>query len=419
MVSYLTTMTRSCHSKCINFKRRGLHVIIAICILSICTQIVIRDFFEISFKIGLISSSTRGEISLLAQKNRDPFDAEERMNTLHNTTERTTYIRSEAVFKKIGNIVRPFSNMSGNLDYNKTEKRWGCYDYRNNRLGASRSPADSVTQRKLDCKKRAPDVILLGVKKCGSQTLTGFLDLHPELVSEVYPFSSNKVKALVDGDSAAFLKPMPLSTSSELTLLDIIEIQDNQQVLGELLKMAKKFLLILVSPVLRAHSDYAHVRTKMKLPENIENLKHMKLPVWDGNLRGKREPNIFYKGYRIADSFEKSVLDSLGNIDKTNQLIRKGLYLEYVNNILHHISRENLMVIDGELFSSEPWTVLGRVEKFLGISHFFTQEMFRKRGSFFCPVIKERPDSDCLKGKGRKKKAVDSKVKRKLQYFYH
>ncbi|KAJ8031996.1 Heparan sulfate glucosamine 3-O-sulfotransferase 5 [Holothuria leucospilota] len=301
------------------------------------------------------------------------------------------------------------------------DKLWGCYYYYGNKLGASRNLAGLDVLSEINCSRRVPSAILLGVKKCGSQTLTGFLDLHPDVVSRVFPFSENTISSLMENNDA-FLKAMPLSTPNEQTFIDMIEIQNDPQFLPHLTtnlnSNTTKYLLILVNPVARAQSDYVHVNVKMKLPQNSKLVKREIMSVWDKKLLHRKEPNVLFKGYRIAGTLERSVLNASGIIDKGNNLIKKGIYYDYVKEILKYVSRDRLLVVDGEQFISEPWLVLRQVEKFLGISSYFKKSFFTKIGKFYCPVFIERPDAGCLKGKGRKKKKIDQKTNKRLQRFF-
>lgn len=305
------------------------------------------------------------------------------------------------------------------VNYSK-EKLWGCYRYKEGQLGLSRVRADRDTLTRLNCTRKLPGVWIIGVKKCGSQMLSALLDLHPDVVSSIY-LGKSDVMLLNRTD---FIEThMSFTTPSEVGLFDMVGLQNRydtfRHVVGNITTHGTRYLLILIDPVKRALSDYVHCKIKMKNVKNIGSYPIKHRLVW--NVKSQRtsyEKVANFKGYNIATSFEKSVLNSSGEVDISNDLINKGLYINYVSEILKFIPKEKLLIIDGKDFVSSPWDILSQTEIFLNISRFFSRKHFRKSGDYFCPVLRERPDADCLGGKGRPKPKVNSKVLRKLYNFY-
>ncbi|KAJ8032004.1 Heparan sulfate glucosamine 3-O-sulfotransferase 3B1 [Holothuria leucospilota] len=296
----------------------------------------------------------------------------------------------------------------------------GCYVYSKGRLALSRSEVEESLQKLLNCEKRPPKAVILGVKKCGTETLTGLLDLHPYIVTSIYPVSNNGCISL---ENVAFERSIPLTTSDEIGLLDMVGMQYSPHKVSELLEFISndtKFILILKDPIERAISDYKHVLVKMNLPKGKDITTSREEHVWGYHRNKEIGPEIvkYFKGYRVAKSFEKSVLNSLGQIDVSNKLIYLGFYYDYVQSIFYQISKERVLILDGQAFIEKPWSVLKQVESFLDVPSFFARKKFQKEGKFFCPIIKERPDSGCLKGKGRNKPRVNKLVLKSLKSFF-
>ncbi|XP_071833260.1 heparan sulfate glucosamine 3-O-sulfotransferase 6-like [Apostichopus japonicus] len=304
------------------------------------------------------------------------------------------------------------------------QSKWnieGCYVYTKGRLALSRSEIDNSLQNQLNCTKRKPSVIIMGIKKCGTETLTGMLDLHPNVVTSMYPVQDG---CCMDLNSRTFGRVTPLTVPGEIGLLNMIGLQyapENISRVLELLSENPKFIVIMKDPLKRALSDYSHVTVKMKSHKNQGLITSKKEMIWNYNLNkpGRQAEKVsYFKGYRIAASFEKSVFNVSGGVDGSSKLISLGLYDNYVVSILDHIQRESVLFIDGGTFMEKPWVVLKDIESFLGVPSFFTEKYFRKEKGYYCPIVKNRPDSGCLKGKGRKKPYMDKNAIKTLINFY-
>ncbi|KAJ8031494.1 Heparan sulfate glucosamine 3-O-sulfotransferase 1 [Holothuria leucospilota] len=300
------------------------------------------------------------------------------------------------------------------------ELLWGCYKYKKGSLGVSREKADEISFTKMECSRSLPEAWIIGVKKCGSQMLTGLLDLHPEIVSSIYLERTDNMFL----NKAQFVnKYSPWTSPKEMGLFDMVGLQNKPDVLRHVVHNLSTpntlFILILIDPVKRALSDYVHCKIKMQSTKNIGSYLKERRLVWDGKSQKTSYDMVsLFKGYKIASTFEKSVFNLSGKPDIENGLIKKGLYFNYANAVLKLIPRDKLLVIDGQKFVTHPWEVLSTTESFLNVSNFFTPQHFRKEGKYYCPSLEERPDAGCVNGKGRKKPKVSPKVVRKLETFF-
>ncbi|KAJ8032992.1 Heparan sulfate glucosamine 3-O-sulfotransferase 1 [Holothuria leucospilota] len=302
------------------------------------------------------------------------------------------------------------------------DQMWGCYapPWKKRLMFGRKLRSQSILDR-LDCLKRVPDVLVVGVKKCGSQTLTGFLDLHPEIVGQ-YETGDRYNQCCVVSNRTKWIQYSPYSTPVEKTLVDVIKIADcvgRVKWILEEINPAMKFIVIIRDPYKRAVSDFKHLREAEKIRKRLLTTKDITVIGEDG-IRRKKHVNV-YEGYNIPRKFEYAVLDSKsGNISDEHLYISKGIYVNFVRQLIGTVSRQNLLVIDGEVFAKDPLSVVKSVERFLGVTSFFKREDFRKNfKGYFCPVIKERPDSGCLPFKASGHNPIVSEsLQTKIKAFY-
>ena len=88
-------------------------------------------------------------------------------------------------------------------------------------------------------------------------------------------------------------------------------------------------------------------------------------------------------------------------------------------------SPRQIHVVDGDAFIEDPASELEKVERFLKLPQYFTQDMFVRNESkgFYCVVrttdVVGTADVKCLnESKGRQHPPIDQKVLRKLRAFF-
>jgi len=132
-------------------------------------------------------------------------------------------------------------------------------------------------------------------------------------------------------------------------------------------------------------------------------------------------------------SFERLVIDSdTGEIDDRYQAVRRSMYDVHLTRWLHYFSLEQFHFLSAENFVANPAEELRRVEKFLGLRHRITKDLFyfsETRG-FYCMCVDQRRresnpgaqaslDGRCLSpSKGRTHPTIDPHVLRKLREFF-
>lgn len=263
----------------------------------------------------------------------------------------------------------------------------------------------AVGSRDLECRKRLPQIIGIGVLKCGTGAMTNFLQMHPNIVhsdpKELYYWNKHNKESL-----NWYQNRMPVSSKYQLTMEytpNYIFGHDAPYLIKKNLPDVK-FIMMIRDPVIRALSHYVHI----------------KYYSW---------PSLFKPRSRIPDretwpflnnSFETTVLTPSGEVFVDNAVVENGLYEVHLRRWFCIFSREQFLIIDEGVFRSDPVSILHKMEDFLGIPKYFDEYKFHfneERG-IFC---EKNPAIICpsSKLKGRKHPSVDPIVLEKLKNYYH
>ena len=244
------------------------------------------------------------------------------------------------------------------------------------------------------CTKRLPSCIIIGVEKAGTYALLKFLSAHPQIVrntsyDEVYFFDRYYDKGLV-----WYKDRMPFSLPGQIVIEKTPSYFVRSEVPARVFRINPdiRLLLIVRNPVKRSISAYI-----------MEKERH----------------------HGFLKDFEKFVLHPSGNFEPASPFIQHSLYDNYLQHWLKYFSLNQIHIIDGDAFSSNPLEELRSVEKFLKIDSFFTKEIFvynsTKRFYCFNTVDAERGGQtiDCLKdSKGRKHPEISSLIIKKMKKFF-
>lgn len=266
-----------------------------------------------------------------------------------------------------------------------------------------------------DCRKRLPQAIVIGAKKCGTGTLRYFLRVHPQVAFskhvEIHYFDVPwKYKNGINW----YRNQMSPSWPDQIT----IEKTPRYFVCGRAptaihddISPKTKIIILIRDPVKRAVSDYLAV----KHMEGITKITFENITVKSSHLTPPYTDPIYY----IRSSFEESVLDSNGSINIWNGLINIGLYANHIRRWLQVFPKEQILVLDSDEFVQNPLKTLTLVEQFLKLTPFFRKKHFYlspKKG-FYC--LRMSGKVSCQgSSKGRKHPTVDQSVIEKLKEFY-
>ncbi|XP_022083519.1 heparan sulfate glucosamine 3-O-sulfotransferase 1-like [Acanthaster planci] len=257
------------------------------------------------------------------------------------------------------------------------------------------------------CKKRLPDAMIFGVKKGGTTTLKNFLSYHPDIA-----FTQEELKFFTSSEDREkglefYRREMIYSTPDQISMEKTPAYSHYPKVPAMIAKVLPdvKLIIIMRDPVERAVSDYVHMQVTIA--------KKCK--------KGKASSkcSIENSGYFIADTFEESVIDSDGEVNYSNQLVAKGLYVIDIKRYLKYFKSEQILAIDGEAFINNPYPAVKKVEEFLGIRDYFARDhfYFDVQKGFFC-LNKPIPNNCMKKAKGRPHPDVNDQTLRKLRDYY-
>ena len=255
---------------------------------------------------------------------------------------------------------------------------------------AQASDLDSTQGPQRTLKKRLPSVILIGAMKAGTTALMTFLRLHPDIVTlggEENFFSNNYHKGL-----AWYREQMPKSASGQVTLVKTAGYLYNSRVPERIhaFNSSIKLLLILRHPVERVLSWYAH-DTHKAINRNLE--KH---------------------------TFNEAIFEL--NSSKINEFaipIKTSRYGDFLPMWLERFSREQLLILDGDKFITDPFVALNEVEKFLGLRTFYKRNMlwYNESKGFFC--FKNENKEFCMgDNKGREHQQLSNELREKLLNYF-
>lgn len=237
-------------------------------------------------------------------------------------------------------------------------------------------------------KRRLPQAIIIGVRKCGTRALLEMLKMHPQIAAaseEVHFFDNN-----YDHGMQWYKHRMPYSYPDQITIEKSPAYFITEEAPERIFKMSKdvKLLVILRDPTTRAISDYTQIfSTKLQRGKDIGTFEEMAM------VNG--EINTKYKAVQIS------------------------IYEQYIKKWQAYFPRKQMHFVDGGKLISNPYPVIKDVERFLGLSDYITSDNFvlNKTRNFYC--LKSEKLNKCLsESKGRPHPEVSPYVLEKLREFF-
>ena len=243
------------------------------------------------------------------------------------------------------------------------------------------------TRQKSENCKLYPDIIIVGFEKCGTITLLRYFGAHPEVFIILTGSNTPYFDPVIHISFETFTKHMPCTPARKLKLEKISCAGSAVKVFETLPNV--KLLAIVREPVERAMSHYLH---------NVAERKE--------------KPNNF-------DAIIKSLLDARENESvavTTSELFQHSTYIDLLKQWLQTFGRDKIHVVDGDNFVKHPAFELNKVEKFLNISQYFTEDHFvyNPGKQFFC--LKE---TGCMgSNKGRPHPNMTEIIRKRLQAYF-
>ncbi|XP_065647853.1 heparan sulfate glucosamine 3-O-sulfotransferase 1 isoform X2 [Hydra vulgaris] len=256
----------------------------------------------------------------------------------------------------------------------------------------SQTKSINQTERSGNLKKRFPQAIIAGVKKCGTRALLSFLAKHPHVRSagkEMHFFDKddNYNKGL-----DYYLAEMPFSHENQVTIEKTPGYFINPNAPERIYNLSPfiKLIFIFRDPVERAISDFAQT-----LAKSADEVKEI-------------EKRIFIDG-----SIPKKI-----NINSS--LIKIGLYAEHLQRWLKFFPMKQMYFANGDEFIKNPALEMKEIQKFLNIPLVINKSSFvyNQTKGFYCLRV-EKEEEGCLgETKGRKHPYVKKSTKIKMLKFF-
>ena len=245
--------------------------------------------------------------------------------------------------------------------------------------------------------QRFPQAVIIGVKKGGTRALISMLNSHPQVESakgEVHFFDRN---ATFRKGIKWYVQQMPFSTPTQITVEKSPSYFITPYVPYRLHSFAPtvKLLLIVRDPIARTISDYIQLFNPDRIGKNL--------------------------------SFDDVVLDGHNHVNDKTQVVRVSCYDVHVVHWLKYFPLEQFHIVNGDALIRNPAKEMVALQKYLGISDFFREDMFYFNATkgFYCwRKITERGDvnPNCLgSSKGHSHPTIPENTRKLLKkhFFAH
>ena len=245
-------------------------------------------------------------------------------------------------------------------------------------------------QKRHDNCRLYPDIILIGFEKCGTMTLRSYFGTHPEIFITHVTSNIPYFDPVVRMSFKSYTRSMPCTPTGKLKL-EKISCEGSAKKVFETLPNVK-LLAIVREPVERAMSHYLHQ-----------------------SARRRDKPNRF-------DAIIKTLLDDRTTGDEVIKSSGPFIYSKYIDLLkpwLETFGRDKIHVVDGDNFVKHPAVEFNKIETFLNISHYFTEDHFvyNAEKKFYClNLLKETRCMD--RSKGRPHPDMTDTTRKRLQTYF-
>ena len=237
--------------------------------------------------------------------------------------------------------------------------------------------------------RQYPDIIIIGFEKCGTMTLRSIFGAHPEIfltkTAENIPYFNSLNRGYKS--FATFTKHMECAPPGKLKLEKISEYGSAVEVYETLPNV--RLLAIVREPVERAMSQYVHLVAL-----------------------NKEKPNKF-------ETLVETLLNRRTIENETDIISRIIVYSTYIDRFkpwLQTFGRDKIHIVDGDSFVKHPAFELNKIEQFLNISKYFTDDHFvyNPEKKFYC-----LNKAGCMgRNKGRPHPNMTEITRKRLQTYF-
>ena len=278
-------------------------------------------------------------------------------------------------------------------------------------------------------RKRLPNVICIGAKKCGTGAFLNFIQHHSKFktskINEIHFYDGVNLK----NGLSWYLEQFPEATPSDLLYektpryLPTIEapervynIYKNFGSGNDDYHKKLKIVVILCNPSLRTYSDYVHtLKTKAvdyRIKSSITGLgdftNYTRSAIKSLNiLQQSRTPENYTQAINLINNNSYRFFNML-----KYEPVTKGLYLNQIENWLKYFNQNQLILINGDKLLTDPGEEMVEAQRKMNIDIEITEDSFVKnpRTGMFCYTKDGKANLNlCLsKNKGRTKSSDGS-----------
>ena len=246
--------------------------------------------------------------------------------------------------------------------------------------------ADKVEKRfeiLLGCRK-LPDILTIGFAECGTDTLDLFLGIHPQ----IFPRAREGYYKLFNDDSNVsvreYTRDQQCTPEGQLRLHKL-STRGIAEKAHRFVPNAK-LLAIVKEPVNRAMSHFVH-----RMENGMED-----------------------KSFK----FDSVIVSIMENSVQASVLFRQSSFMERLKPWITEYGLNKTHIVDGDNFVRNPVEELQKVEKFLGLKPYITEDkfVFNEESRFYC--IRLENDERCmLPNKGRQHPEMSEETRKRLEEY--
>ncbi|XP_071489935.1 heparan sulfate glucosamine 3-O-sulfotransferase 1-like isoform X2 [Diadema antillarum] len=296
----------------------------------------------------------------------------------------------------------------------------GCYTYKAN--GEVDILSNHKTLRMLECKRRLPGALIVGVRGCDTFILTKILGLHPSVVSHSgshFEWPSDDLERV----TSKWKREQPYSTRFQITIEHSPAYADDNDILEGAIRRVipgAKLIIMLRDPVQRAIMEFARHHKEV---HNI-TLRSPPLPAVFHDPNGTSTTHdslVSYNHHGDSHTAENTLIDRYNRVVAGSQLIRAGVYVDTLRRLRSFTINESILVVDKYDFVHYPLQTMQSLEAFLGLKRFFREDHFEfhDEAGRYCVNVERRPDTHCVHEiTQRPLPSVDEEVLLRLKHYY-
>ena len=284
------------------------------------------------------------------------------------------------------------ANSSAALRTQKESKKAGItkkHDLERKVVKPNSLEVDRRFVKTLGCRK-LPDVLIIGFEKCGTVTFKSFLGIHPQIFVPNLHQNYNLFNKGTNLNVAQFTRNQKCTPTDKLRL-------EKLSTWGTALKTFQviprvKLIAIVREPVERTMSHFVHRIAICK----------------------EKRPYDF-------DKTVAAIMNGKGPIKQSASILfRQSQYIDRLRPWSLKYGIDNIHIVDGDNFVKNPVLELQKIEHFLELKPYITDEKFvyNPARKFYCLKDKAGSASCMSKNKGRAHPSMSEVTRTRLQHYY-